>query len=144
MRIARPDERDLHEHDPLKPEHQAALDALLSEPTIARAAQRVGVSERTLYRWLERGPVAEDYAKAQRQQVRQGGALLHRYAAHASQVLVSLMADQTVPPAQRIRAAEIVLQAGRQSLELDDLLQRVQALEEQNDGSPSRFATGAA
>lgn len=144
MRLARPDEGDLHEHDLLRPEHQAALDALLSEPTIARAAQRVGVSERTLYRWLERGPVAEAYTKAQRQQVRQGGALLHRYAAHASQVLVSLMADQAVPPAQRIRAAEIVLQAGRQSLELDDLVQRVQALEDQREGVSPRRSAGVA
>src|SRR5437763_102872 len=51
---------------------EQAIAALLERPTIAEAAQAVGVSERTLRRWLSEADFAADYAAARPGAVRAG------------------------------------------------------------------------
>lgn len=57
---------------------EQAIAALMSEPTIVKAAQTVGVSDRTLRRWLRDPSFAAEYDAAQLQFRQQSIALLSR------------------------------------------------------------------
>jgi predicted DNA-binding protein (UPF0251 family) len=50
---------------------EAAVAALLTAPTIATAAAAVGISEQTLWRWLQNSDFQERYREAKRQAVTQ-------------------------------------------------------------------------
>lgn len=113
----------------LPPKQQAALDALLTEPTVAKAAQKIGITERTLYRWMNEPAFARVYAQHRRQAFGQAVALTQRYAPVAVQTLAKLMLDATVPASDRIKAATAILRLGREGIEIDDLQHRVAELE---------------
>jgi len=51
--------------------------------------------------------------------------------------LARIMADPSVPPAPRVAAATALLKFSRESIELDDLAQRVEALERSQRGDPA-------
>jgi hypothetical protein len=55
--------------------------------------------------------------------------LTQKYAPVAVATLVKVMQDQTVPPAAKVNAAAVLLRFGREGIELDDLAERVEALE---------------
>jgi|GEM_PF-4339829 len=79
--------------DALSPEQNRALAALLAEPTIARAAAVSGVSERTIYRWLDEPEFSTAFRKARREAFKQAVALTQKYAPMAVQTLAKVMTD---------------------------------------------------
>jgi len=109
---------------------EAALVALLNEPTVNKAAQIAGVGERTLYRWMEQPVFNRAYRAARRQAFSHAVALTQRYAAAAVQTLAKVMADPKATAAAKVAAATSLLRFGREALELDDLAARLEALEE--------------
>lgn len=87
-----------------------ALDALLTENTFTAAAEKAGISRRTLFEYMRKDL---DFARAYRQQ-RQMIALERseqaaRERAEALQAIRDLMADTECPAAVRLRAAERLL-----------------------------------
>jgi hypothetical protein len=106
-----------------------ALVALLNSATIAKAAADVGISERQLHRWLAEPTFAAEYARLRREATQHAVARLQTVASHAAGVLVALFADASIPPAVRLSAAKTVLEFALKSVELDDVLQRLTALE---------------
>ncbi len=114
----------------LSAKQETAVAALLTEATIGGAAAKVGVTERTLHRWLDDPDFAEAYRAARREAVQQAISRLQQVSTHAVTVLLSLMADQTVAPGVRLWAAEKVLDLALRTVELEDLQQRIEALEQ--------------
>ena len=112
-----------------------ALEALLQEPTIARAAALGGVSERTLRRWLAEAPFRDAVFRARRESFGQAIWLTQRYAAVAVATLVKVMQDGAAPPSAKVSAAGMLLKFGREGMELDDLAERVEMLERGAAGS---------
>jgi hypothetical protein len=108
-----------------------AVSALLSAPTIGKAAERAGVPVRTLYSWLH-DDVAfiALYQEARRQAVQQAIAQLQKHSSDAVSVLVSIMKSSKKPAAARIAAASKVLDLAIKGVELEDLAARLAALEE--------------
>src|SRR4051794_7588577 len=84
-----------------------ALAALLSEPTIARAATRVGVSESTLLRWLAEPSFRSRYRDARRQVVELAVAGLQQATGDAVEALGRNL--RCGVPASEIAAARAVL-----------------------------------
>ena len=123
-------------NDHLTPKQQKALAALLSEPTIEKAAAKVGVGERTLHTWLHEPAFAAAYRAARREAVSQAVARLQQVSTHAVTVLVNVMANTSTPPATRVAAAKTVLEMAIKAVELEDLAARLDALE-QRMGGPS-------
>jgi hypothetical protein len=102
---------------------------LLAEPTVARAAASCKVGVRTLHRWLREETFGKAYRLARRETFAQAVSLTQRYAGLAVQTLARVMTDETAPVASRVAAATSMLKFARDSIELDDLADRVEALE---------------
>jgi hypothetical protein len=115
----------------LTPRQERAIASLLSEATIAAAADRAKVSEPTLRRWLKLEIFSRAYQRARQESYRETLRLLRRAANAAISVLAKIMQDNDAPKTARIRAAEVILEHDRKGVVEEDLLVRVQALEEQ-------------
>lgn len=113
----------------LTSKQDAAVVALLHEPTIGRAAAVAGVGERTLQRWLTEPVFKAAVLSARREAFSQAIGLTQKYAPVAVATLVKVMQDQTVPPGAKVTAAAMLLRFGREGIELDDLAERIDALE---------------
>ena len=122
---------------PEQPEPQAAVSekqesaiaALLSEPSVKRAAAAAQVGESTLWRWLKEDAFRKAYLEARRRSVHHASARIQHCTADAASVLQSIMNDPAQPAAARIAAAKSILNGARASLELEDLEQRLAAIE---------------
>ena len=121
----------------LTTKQEDAILALLSEPSIVRAAESVGVTERTLHRWLTEEAFADAYRTARRETFGQAIGLCQRYATLSVTTLAKIMADTSAPTAARVSAATAVLKFARDGIELDDLAARVDALETTWDQDPA-------
>ncbi len=113
----------------LTPKQDQAILALLSEPTISKAAGALGVSERTIHRWLEDETFHRAFRKARREAFAQAIAVTQRYAPVAVHALAKVMTDGSVQASARVSAATALLKFSREALELDDLAARIEALE---------------
>ena len=110
---------------------ERAIASLLSEATIAAAADRAKVSEPTLRRWLKLDASSHAYQQARQESYRKTLRLLRRAANAAISVLAKIMQDADAPKTARIRAAEVILEHDRKGVVEEDLLVRVQMLAEQ-------------
>lgn len=108
---------------------EAALAALLTEPTIERGAEAVGVADSTLRRWLTLPDFRRRYREARQRIVDAAVLDLQRAAAAAASALVEIVADAKQPPAVRVSAARTILSESFKGLELVDLAERVAVLE---------------
>ncbi|MCC6428618.1 MAG: hypothetical protein IT435_17590 [Phycisphaerales bacterium] len=117
--------------DNLEPQQEKALLALLNEPTIKRASEACGVGERTLYRWLDDPNFGGLYRQARRKAFSQAISVAQKYMPIALQTLVKITADESTPHSARVSAATAILKFGRDSIELDDLAERIGHLEAQ-------------
>lgn len=113
----------------LSPRQERAVLALLNNPSIARAAEAVGVDESTMHRWLKDQGFVKALRRARASAFDQAVTLTQRYAGSAVQVLVKVMADQGAPYPSRVAASVALLKFGREGVLLDDLAQRVENLE---------------
>ena len=109
-----------------------AIAALLQKATIAEAATSVGVSEKTLRRWLQDPDFAAEHRAAQRQAVDLAIAGLKQATGEA---VATLRRNLTVGvPSVEVRAATEILSQTARWEELDELAERVKALEESERG----------
>ncbi|GJQ29726.1 MAG: hypothetical protein HBSAPP03_16100 [Phycisphaerae bacterium] len=116
---------------------EAALLALMSEPTVLKAAEKAGVASRTIYKWLESDErFARAYRAARRQTFVHAMTMTQRYAPMAIQALAKIMTDSAAPASARVSAANGILNFARDSIELDDLAERVKALEQAANPTP--------
>lgn len=113
-----------------------AIAALLSTQTVERAAEQAKVGPRTLYRWM-----AEDAPFRAALTVAEGdaiGAATRRLVAlqdGAVTTIAMVMADRTIAPATRLRAATAVLDYLLKLRELVDFETRLSALEAAANGT---------
>ena len=122
----------------LTPKQEQAIVALLNEPTVSRAPATLGMNERTLYRWLEMPAFGRAYRRARREAFAQAIALTQRYAPAAVHALAKIMGDEKATYASRVSAATALLRFSRESIELDDLAARIEALEAQAEPEAGR------
>jgi transposase-like protein len=118
------------ENAELPKQQDKAILALISEGTVERAAKKVGVSERTLYRWLKEPEFKRAYQEFKRESFGQAIGLLQRYSSTCVNVLAKIATDSASPPQARVSAATNMLRIARDAIELDDLCGRVDALEQ--------------
>lgn len=110
---------------------QRAVVALLTYPTVAAAAEAAGVSEATLYRWLNDPDFAADLQAAADATYDQALRFLQGRATRAADTLSECL-EKDFPPAIRLRAATTILTLIERSPlneEIDALLQRLRAPE---------------
>ncbi len=114
-----------------KQKQEQAVAALISCGSIAEAAQVAGIGERTLYTWLNDKESAEQYRTARREVVGQALAQLQRVSSLAVTTLSEIMADREAPAGSRVNASKAVLDLALKAVELEDILDRLENLEEE-------------
>ena len=114
----------------LNPSQEQALIALLSESTIAAAAKKAGVGERTLYTWLKEPAFADAYREARREAVRQAVARLQRGSSDAVDALTSIVRNKRMRASTRVAAASKILELAIKAVELEDIEARLAVLEQ--------------
>ena len=127
--------------DNLTPRQEKTVIALLTQPSVTKAAEAAGVGQRTIYRWLDDPDFARAYRKARRNVFDQAIAVTQRLAGLAVNTLARVMSDANAPASARVQAASTLLRFAREAIELDDLAVRVEALEQVE---ASRRASGRA
>jgi hypothetical protein len=109
---------------------EQAIAALLTAPTIGEAAQAAGISEPTLWRWLQRDDFQAAYRHARREAVSQAIAHLQRVSGEAVETLRAVMTDAEKPAGARVTAARAVLELAIKAVEIEGLEARIADLEE--------------
>jgi len=113
-------------------QRERAVEALLSQPTIEKAAREVGIGERTLLRWLADPAFQEAYRKAKRELLGAATARLRAACGRAVEVLDAIANAPDKPSGARVTAARAILELALRAHELEDLEQRLSRLEEQS------------
>lgn len=113
-----------------KKQEQGVL-ALITSSTTKDAAQVCGVSEVTLWRWLQVEEFQQAYMTARREAVRLAIARLQQTSGEAVEVLRDVMKDTTVTPAARVTAAKTILEMSIKAVEIEDMAIRLAELERQ-------------
>ena len=108
---------------------EEAIVALLSQRSVDEAARLVGVTPRTLYRWMKEPEFDAAYRAAKRAAFGQSIARLHHLSSAAVSTLGKVMLDSATPPATRVRAADSILDHTAKAIEIEDIDTRVTALE---------------
>jgi hypothetical protein len=108
---------------------EALLAALLIEPTIATAAAKAGMPERTAYRRIAEPDFAQAYRTARREAVSQATARLQNAAGAAVDALASIVGDAGAPANTRVVAARVILENTLRASELEEVTARLDELE---------------
>jgi len=108
---------------------ERAIAALLIHPTMLAAAAAAGVSEVTLWRWLQIPEFKEQYRLARREAVSQAVGHLQGACSVAVLALTDISQDVNCPASARVSAARTVLELALKGVELEDLAVRVEELE---------------
>lgn len=89
----------------------AALEALCNSSTLTEAAQKAGISRRSLYTYIrEDNDFALAYRNLQEMAATAAAEAAETRAEEASSVVKSIMDDETQPAAIRLKAAQIILE----------------------------------
>jgi hypothetical protein len=105
-----------------------AISALLTEATVAAAAEKAGVSEASLGRWQKLPEFRAAYLEARRQVVEKAYAQIQQSSWAASSTLIRLLGSNS--DSVRLRAAMELLNQANKGLETLDFAERLAALEE--------------
>lgn len=108
---------------------EAAILGLLTMPTIDQAAQHAGISGPTLWRWLQDPAFQCEYRKARRDALGQATAQLQQASGAAVKALTEIVQDKDAPSSARVMAARTVLEMGLKAVDLEDVQQRLDAIE---------------
>jgi hypothetical protein len=108
---------------------EEAIAALLTHRSLEDAARAVGISTKTLLRWLKEPGFDAEYRKARRAAFSQSVARLQQASGAAVSTLLKIMVDSNAPASTRVRAADSVLDHSAKAIELEDIEVRVAELE---------------
>lgn len=112
----------------LSRKQEQAIIALLSHATMMAAAAACGVSETTLWRWLQMPEFRERCHEARRRAVEQAIGELQQLASEATKALKRNLTCGV--PSAEIRAALGILDHATQGIELIEMEERLRRLEE--------------
>lgn len=115
---------------PKETNKEKALTALLETASIKDAATVCGLSEKTLYRFLDDAEFKQEYQKARRSIFEQNIFKLQSLHAGAVETLERNLNCEN--PSVEVRAAQIVIESNRKDFEIFDILERLEQLENEH------------
>ncbi len=108
-----------------------AIAALLTEPTIGKAAGKAGLCEATLYKYLRADAFKAELRARQDETINAATAALSGLAGEAIDTLRAVLRDGEATPAQKTRAALGILDHVQRLTAFADLEERIAQLEAQ-------------
>src|SRR5579862_8739370 len=112
----------------LSRKQERAILALLSEPTVKRAAALAGVGESTLWKWLSDQSFHSAFLEARRRTTEQGIARIQQMTSKATTLLESFLDDDKLPPNTRLNAVKFIVQSALTGLDLEEQSNRLEDL----------------
>ena len=131
----------MSENVQLSANQRKAVIALLNSATIRAAALACGLCEKTVSRYLADPDFRAELRKRQDEALAAATAALSGLAGEAVGTLAGVMGDDEASPAAKVRAAAVILAERRKVAELDDLAERVAALEQAQGGQGDELRT---
>jgi len=116
---------------------EEAIAALITCPSVEKAAQAIDVNAKTLRTWMQMPEFEEAYRQARRDHAAQLSAQFQQECPLALGTLLAVMVDQKARHASRIRAAICTVQFAVQAGALEELQARVRRLEQQQSERPN-------
>jgi hypothetical protein len=110
---------------------ELAVISLITEPTLRGAAEKVGIAESTLRRWMQLEDFQEQFKEAKRQTVGHVTAKLRHGMTIAVDALFEMAENKKTPAVARASACRTLLEFGMKAHENEDLQVRLERLEEQ-------------
>jgi len=101
----------------------------LNQPTTREAAEAAGVSEVTLWRWLQNPEFRASYMEVRRVAVQRAIARTQAATSEAVETLREVMNSQSAKGSERIAAAKAILDYAMKGIEFEDHEQRLEELE---------------
>jgi hypothetical protein len=101
----------------------------LTHKNIDEAAKAVGISNKTLFRWMQLPEFDKAYKAARRAAFGQATARLQQASSAAVSALLKVLVDAALPASARVRAADCILDHTKEAIELEDIEARVRELE---------------
>jgi hypothetical protein len=108
---------------------ESAISMLLISPTIAAAAEKIGVSEASIHRWLKNEQFSARYREARNRMLDAAVNQLRLGASKAVLVLLTVAGDSKAPAGARVGAAKAIIDSALRAQELLDLEERITQLE---------------
>jgi transposase-like protein len=120
---------------------EAAIAALLTQRNVEEAARSAGIGTQTLYRWMREPKFDTAYRKAKRAVYGQAIARLQQGSSAAAMTMLKIMVDTDTPASMRLRAADYVFSHVKQAIEMEQIEERIAALEQAADRAkpPGRY-----
>lgn len=113
----------------LTAKQEKVLAALLSSPSLERAASSLGIAPVTLWRHMQDATFKAAYQDARREVVSHAVTRLQQACSGAVGVLLTVAADRDAPAGARVSAARAILDTAFRAMETEDLAARIEALE---------------
>jgi hypothetical protein len=110
------------------------LALLAGGSTIEAAASESKVNPSTVHAWLKKEPFAGEYKAATRIVIEHATTQLKAATGEAVSTLRAVAGDDDAPASSRVSAAKTILELAYRAVELDDLAERIQALEKSHWG----------
>jgi hypothetical protein len=107
---------------------------LLISPTIKEAAAKSTVSESTAIRWMRNEEFQRRYAEARSRLVDQATSRLRAEMGLGVDLIVKIAKSAETPPSVRLNAASRLVEFGLRAVELEEIVQRIAALEAAQKG----------
>lgn len=136
--LLEPEEDEASAGGELTARQQNAIAALLLCPTIRGASEKSGIPESSLYRWLRSSAFQEAYREARETSLQQAISMLQSATGAAVGVMLSLMADKKSAATVRLASARSVLEYAFKAKEMQEIEERLQALEQALTASRER------
>ena len=116
---------------PKESNKEKALTALLNSSSIADAAQKCGLTDRTLYRYLDDAEFKKEYRAARRALVENSISRIQSATGEAVETLKKNLHCEN--PSVEVRAAQIILDNALKGVEIIDILERLEVLEDEHN-----------
>jgi len=112
------------------PKREKAVVALLTEPSMGAAAEKAGISPRTLSRWIRDDCEFRSLLRSTRKAVFQRATTyLVNTTVEATETLLSVMRDEAAPASARVSASQTCLRLAVSVFGTDEIEERIELLE---------------
>lgn len=114
-------------------ENEVVISALLTEPTVQKAAEKCGLSQRQIYERMKQPSFRQEYNRAKRQILESAANALQTRLTAATETAIQIMQDKETSPQTRLNAAALIFNQCQKLTETVDILDRIESLEKQVD-----------
>lgn len=118
----------------LTKKQELAVMSIITEPSMKKASEKAGVSQSTLYRWLQLDSFQDQLKRMKHEAVSQATARLRHGMTIAVDALMQMASNPKTPAVARASACRTLLEFGFKAHEIEHLQERLERLEEAMEG----------